>query len=421
MTSDEIENYDLDDQFIMVMEAFHKKANPKMKKFNMTVGNVMTSTKRVMRKYSFGTEDSPQTIEAFFGIWYKFFEDFRGAKEKLIQLEKERQKRIAKRKKMKEKEKRKMLHQQYSKRNLGGDDEDRLTKGSSLYREFEKRQKFEKNKEKLHGKLTGHVKKKSIFVQNGGKLDGQTQNETMRRLSSMYQNDMDQVKALEDARKKAAIMKYNKFRLPEPKSNPSKWTDYKKLTGKDSNFDLDRGDKPMLKPMNKPRRNVANKQVSSAPPNVNAMNGLNGAASQRTAAQNGVPSPRNKPKQKPKGFGNSQHNGVHGKQGQLPPPPNSSPPANAMNVRPVQMGYSPQNNYGYNPQAQWQQQQQQPLGYGSSPNLNYNQFQQNNMGNAAMYAQQQQPPQGQYRPNQMQPFPNQYHPPPPSNNQKYGR
>ena len=134
-----------------------------------------------------------------------------------------------------------------------------------------------------------------------------------------------------------------------------------------------------------------------------------------------VRSPRNKPKQKPKGFGNSQHDGVHGKQGPLPPPPNSSPPANAMNVRPVQMGYSPQNNYGYNPQAQWQQQQQQPLGYGSSPNLNYNQFQQNNMGNAAMYAQQQQPPQGQYRPNQMQPFPNQYHPPPPRNNQKYGQ
>merc|ERR1712154_200247 len=81
VTSDEIENYDLDDQFLIVMGQFHKKADKGMKKFNMTVQNVTTSTKRVMKKYSFGTEDSPQTIEAFFSTWYKFFEDFRGAKE----------------------------------------------------------------------------------------------------------------------------------------------------------------------------------------------------------------------------------------------------------------------------------------------------------------------------------------------------
>merc|ERR1711902_311262 len=114
----------------------------------MGVGNVNVSTKRVMRKYSFGTEESPQTIESFFGIWYKFFEDFRGAKEKLIQLEKERQKRIAKRKREREKSERKRLHRQYGgtkpqiqqqQSSGSADDAPQLDKGSSLYREFEKR------------------------------------------------------------------------------------------------------------------------------------------------------------------------------------------------------------------------------------------------------------------------------------------
>merc|ERR1712244_174044 len=75
-----------------------------IKKFNMTVGNVMVSTKRVMKKFSFGTEENPQTIESFFNIWWKFLQDFAASKEKLLELEKERQKRIAKRKKQKNKE-----------------------------------------------------------------------------------------------------------------------------------------------------------------------------------------------------------------------------------------------------------------------------------------------------------------------------
>merc|ERR1719242_1265517 len=227
--SDEFEFYDKDDKFIGVMEKFYKSSQKKMKRFNVTVQNVNVSTKRVMRKYCYGTEDSPQTIEVFFQTWHKFFEDFRNAKEKLIQLEKERQKRIAKRKKAKEKEKKKLLHQKYGKQSARvlpeskEEEEDTvLRKGSSLFQEFEKRQKFEAAKGKLHGKLSGHVKKKSIFVQNGGKLDGQTNNETMRRLSSMYQNDLGQISALEAARRKAAVLKYNKFKLPDPKANPTK-------------------------------------------------------------------------------------------------------------------------------------------------------------------------------------------------------
>merc|ERR1712083_23241 len=91
VTSDEFEFYDEDDKFIGVMEKFYKSSQKKMKRFNVTVQNVNMGTKRVMRKYCYGTEDSPQTIESFFQTWHKFFEDFRNAKEKLIQLEKERQ------------------------------------------------------------------------------------------------------------------------------------------------------------------------------------------------------------------------------------------------------------------------------------------------------------------------------------------
>merc|ERR1712113_274400 len=84
----------MDDRFIMVLTKFHKNAVPKMKKFNMTVGNVMVATKRVMKGFSYGTEELPQTIASFFQVWWKFIQDFSAAKE--------RQKRIAKRKKAKD-------------------------------------------------------------------------------------------------------------------------------------------------------------------------------------------------------------------------------------------------------------------------------------------------------------------------------
>merc|ERR1719203_347482 len=397
VTSDEFEFYDEDDRFINSMEKFYKSSQKKMKRFNVTVQNVNVSTKRVMRKYCFGTEDSPQTIEVFFQTWHKFFEDFRNAKEKLIQLEKERQKRIAKRKKAKEKEKKKRLHQKYGKQSSGAvveskEEEDPvLPKGSSLFQEFEKRQKFEAAKGTLHGKLSGHVKKKSIFVQNGGKLDGQTNNETMRRLSSMYQTDLGQISALEAARRKAATLKYNKFTLPDPKANPTKWTN-KKFKDKFAIPD----EKPMMKPMSQRQRMAGpSKQVPTGP-------------------KPGGPKPAVKTRSTPsKQLPTKQKN-------QLPGPPSGPPPNNALPVNGRvgngSMGFQPVMNYGNNPQAQWQNQNQQALGYGSNPNLSYNQaFAQQGNVNQGMYQQAQQ--QGQFRPNQMQPVPNKYNYPfkPPTN------
>merc|ERR1712176_223036 len=145
ITSDEIENYDLDDKFIMELTKFHKKAAPKIKKFNITVGNVMVSTKRAMKKFSYGTTENPLSIESFFQIWWKFVQDFAGSKEKLIELENERQKRIAKRKKQKNKELKKKMYQQYGNKaaaGANGDESPQLHKGGSLYREFEKKKKL---------------------------------------------------------------------------------------------------------------------------------------------------------------------------------------------------------------------------------------------------------------------------------------
>jgi len=346
--SDEIENYDMDDRFIMVLTKFHKKASPKMKKFNMTVGNVMVSTKRVMKKFSFGTEENPQTIESFFNIWWKFLQDFAASKEKLLELEKERQKRIAKRKKQKNKEMKKKMHDKYGNKSLPNNDDREMNKGGSLYREFEKKKKFDEKKGALHGKLRGHVKQRSIFIAKGGKLDGdQPQNETMRRLSSMYQDQQEQVKALEEARKKAAILKYNKFRLPEiNKANKRKWT--ATSFNNDTSWTVP-DNKPMMAPKGNANRN------NKAMPQMN----------------NGAPT-TNKPKRhiQPKKIQPKN------KMNAVPPPP--GPPPNANNAAYPMYGQNPQNN--------WQQQAQ--LGFGSNPNLSYQQAQQYQQPNNP-YAQQQ--------------------------------
>merc|ERR1712228_545651 len=110
VTSDEFEFYDEDDKFINSMEKFYKSSQKKMKRFNVTVQNVNVSTKRVIKKFSYGSVDSPLSIESFFQIWWKFIQDFAASKEKLVELENERQKRIAKRKKQKNKEMRKKMH-----------------------------------------------------------------------------------------------------------------------------------------------------------------------------------------------------------------------------------------------------------------------------------------------------------------------
>jgi len=99
VTSDEIENYDIDDRFIVIMTKFNKKVSPLMKKFNMQVGNVVVSTKRLLKKFAFGTDDDPQSIEVLFKLLYGFCIDFEKARDKLIKLEKERQKKISKKKK----------------------------------------------------------------------------------------------------------------------------------------------------------------------------------------------------------------------------------------------------------------------------------------------------------------------------------
>eukprot|EP00484_Ammonia_sp_Unknown_P022348 CAMPEP_0197044232 /NCGR_PEP_ID=MMETSP1384-20130603/20332_1 /TAXON_ID=29189 /ORGANISM="Ammonia sp." /LENGTH=1020 /DNA_ID=CAMNT_0042475657 /DNA_START=88 /DNA_END=3150 /DNA_ORIENTATION=- len=378
ITSDEIENYDIDDKFIMVLTDFHKTAAPKMKKFNMTVGNVMVSTKRVMKKFSYGSEEEPKSIESFFQIWWKFVQDFGAAKEKLIDLEKERQKRIEKRKKAKDKARKKELHQKYGNRSLppnkaapgGGDDDDSsVSQSSSLYKEAQKRNQFEKQKADLHGKLGGHVKQRSIFIASGGKLEGQPQNDTMRRLSSMYQTQQEQVKALEDARKKAAILQYNKFRLPGVGAQAP----LRKRWGTGAGPELFQGgfeipdDKQMMAPMGNPSRNTRPMPASGRNGGGNTPASPTKSPPQQPA--NGHPSPfqRNKPgsnqfgkqplKIQPK---QPQANG----KGAVPPPPNSTPPASngAMpGAYPV---------YGQNPQGAWAQQGQQ-LGYGSNPNLSY--------------------------------------------------
>ena len=380
ITSDEIENYDMDDRFIMVLTKFHKAATPKMKKFNMTVGNVNVSTKRVMKKYSYGSEDDPKTIESFFQIWWKFFQDLSASKEKLIALEKERQKRIAKRKRQKEKDKKKAAHAKYG--NKGGPlpggpkDEDgpELHKGSSLYREFQKRKKFDDKKGALHGKLRGHVKQRSIFISNGGKLEGQPQNDTMRRLSSMYQTQQDQVKAMEDARKKAAILKYNKFRLPEiNNTNKRKWT--ATSFSPEAAFEIP-DNKPMMAPVGNNARNK--KPMPQRPANGHSSptksNGSNGFQKKKTASNGFGKQPlKIKPKQK----NNNANNGV-------PPPPSGGPPANnGSSYNPANGGF----HYGANPIGNWQQQAQ--LGYGSNPNLSYQQAQQQYQPKMGVYQHQQ--------------------------------
>eukprot|EP00483_Globobulimina_turgida_P000063 UN00063 len=143
------------------------------------------------------------------------------------------------------------MHKQYSKNDKN--EGDGMQKGSSLHREFEKRKKFEQMKEGLHGKLRGHVKQRSIFIANGGKLDdGKPINNTMRRLSTMYQTEQSQITAMEEARKKAAILKYNKFKLPDINSkgksrNYQKWTNTSKQWDSKQPFNIP-DSKPMMAP-----------------------------------------------------------------------------------------------------------------------------------------------------------------------------
>merc|ERR1712228_750745 len=230
-----------------------------------------------------------------------------------------------------------------------------------------------------HGKLKGHVKQRSIFIAKGGKVDDKNASATMRRLSSMYQDQQSEVaNALKKAREKA-MLQYNRFKLPPiDKAQRSKWSDYSNIdnfNSKNKNF-VPPDSKKMMAPKGNTARN--NKPMPSQHKKPAINNGYKANTS----------SPKSKIKIKPKANG-----------GNFPPPP-SYPSNNGQAYN--QNAQHMQNGQAYNPQNQWQQQQQPNLGYGSSTNLTYQQMQQaqqfnpNRMGAYQMQQQQQQMQRQQY-------------------------
>jgi len=90
--SDEADNYDVTDSFVPFIGQFYKDSQAAIKKFDMTVGNVSVTSKKLMRKFAFGTDEHPESIEKLFKILYEFLLSLEQSKEKLIKLEKEREK-----------------------------------------------------------------------------------------------------------------------------------------------------------------------------------------------------------------------------------------------------------------------------------------------------------------------------------------
>jgi len=214
-----------------------------------------------------------------------------------------------------------------------------------------------------------------------------------------------QVKAMEEARRKAAILKYNKFRLPDiNKTNKSKWT---ATSFQDTAFQIPDG-KVMMAPKGNPQRNKKPLPTQSKPSqnnkptnkpsthmdmvevtdfNKKKPNGSKGkkpltikpkkTKKTKQNNNNGVPQPT--PYQYQGGIGGQQpkpyqyQGGIGGQQ------PNGAYP-----------------KYGQNPVNNWQQ--QAPLGYGSSPNLSYQQYPQQPNNNGA-YQQQQRQQYGQQNKN----------------------
>ena len=233
INSEEIENYkDVNDRFIEILSQFYNDAMPRMKEFNLKAGEVMIDIKRVMSHFRYGTDDNPKSIESFFAIWWKFIQDFGASKDKLIKLEKERQRRIEKRKKAKNMQKRKELHQRYGSKGKNEMGLPLLHKQSTIGEELEKQGTFKQYKRNAHDKLKGMVKRKSQFLETGGNLDGLQQNNTMKRLSNLFKQEVkkqediklkrryrgdrtifndqsDELKAITLARNKANIMGFN--------------------------------------------------------------------------------------------------------------------------------------------------------------------------------------------------------------------
>ena len=90
-------NYNMDDQFVATLTKFYKGSVSRMKKMRIMIGNVMVSTKRVMRKFAFRGDPNKSVhtfellhtarIEDLITIWYDFINDFEDAKRRLIKLE----------------------------------------------------------------------------------------------------------------------------------------------------------------------------------------------------------------------------------------------------------------------------------------------------------------------------------------------
>jgi len=193
-----------------------------------------------------------------------------------------------------------------------------------------------------------------------------------------------QVKAMEEARRKAAILKYNKFRLPEiNKQNKRKWT---ATSFADTAFAIPDG-QVMMAPKGNPQRNkkpLPQQQKPSQPkPQHNGHGGSNGFQKNKNGSKGKKPLKIQKKASK-----NSKKNNT------VPPPPKQQQPSyqqQPYQQQPYQQpnggqqGNGAYSMYGQNPATNWQQ---QALGYGSNPNLSYQQ-QPYQQPNNSMYQQQQ--------------------------------
>ncbi|ETO21061.1 hypothetical protein RFI_16143, partial [Reticulomyxa filosa] len=129
------------------------------------------------------------------------------AKEKLVNLEKERQKK----KQKKEKQKTQGVPS-------GKKTKDKETEGQAYKTAFEvaveAKLAFEEALKEAKGKLTTHVHERSTFVKTGGHLDSEKDTDaTLRRISSMYQNNLEEARKIDEAKRKAALVQYNKLVL----------------------------------------------------------------------------------------------------------------------------------------------------------------------------------------------------------------
>ena len=212
ITSDDIdETYDIDDRFIRVMKEFYKKSESSMKKLHMTVGNVLVSTKRLMKKFVFGSDDQAEPVEKLFQLLYQFLLDLETSKSKLVKLEADR----AKKHKLKMKQRKKNEQQ--------GRQAWNKYKGGTLSKALDSNLAFSEELNRAKGKLSSHIKNKSSFVAAGGDLskivnvdENTRRSSTMRRVSTMYQQDQIEARKLAQAREKARLEKHSgqRMRLP---------------------------------------------------------------------------------------------------------------------------------------------------------------------------------------------------------------